>query len=93
VLVRGLPPEAQTVTALAGPAGAWRLEHYLLADVWQAAAHSKKQHPGLPTRKQLQKATGTGRKSARQDALLRAQQRRIDRAATQDIEPAPDPTR
>lgn len=75
--MRHLPQEAHTTALLGGPAAAWRLEHYLLADVWRAAAHSKKPHPAVPDRAQLQRVAGRSR-AARQDQRLRAQQRRIE---------------
>ncbi|MDP5182181.1 hypothetical protein QOZ88_05990 [Blastococcus sp. BMG 814] len=78
MLVRYLPPDAHTPTLLGGPAAAWRLEHYLLADVWRATAHSPKPHPAVPDRSQTARVAGRG-KAARQDARLRAQQRRIER--------------
>lgn len=78
MLVRYLPQEAHVVALISGPAAAWRLEHYLLADVWRAAAHSQQPHPAVPDRSKTQRVAGQG-KAARTDARLRAQQRRAQR--------------
>lgn len=47
VLLRHLPHDAATVAAQRDHRPFFALEHVLLADVWQAAAQSKKPHPLL----------------------------------------------
>lgn len=47
VLIEHLPAESVLQTTLRQGRPAWRLEHVLLAHVWQAAGHSKEPHPWL----------------------------------------------
>lgn len=44
VLIRHLPADAATVTEVS-PGPIWDLTTVLLADIWQATAHSKTAHP------------------------------------------------
>jgi hypothetical protein len=47
VRLRHMPADSAVGQIARGNEPEWRLEHVLLAHVWQAAAHSKTQHPGL----------------------------------------------
>lgn len=46
-LLRHLPPDSALAHIELAGTPAWNLEHVLLADIWQAVARSKKQHPML----------------------------------------------
>lgn len=67
VRVRHLPPDSATVVALGG--SGWRVEHFLLAHLFQA--HTGEKHPALPDQRdipdpQREKALAAARRRARE---------------------------
>jgi hypothetical protein len=82
VRVRHLPVDSAVLALEHGHEPVWRLEHVLLADVWQQVAHSKKPHPMLVAEQRRSR----GRQSTRitperarklADGRRRARERRL----------------
>lgn len=77
VLVHHLPDTSATVLALDSQPR-WRLEHILLAHIWQAAAQSKKPHPMLAAAERGRRRAGPSpdRQKRLRAATRRARERR-----------------
>lgn len=79
VLIHYLPPESAFAVEIRGGKDVWRLEHVLLADIWQATARSKTPHPALTEARNDVEA----RDPVRQRRIAKARQRARQRKAAQ----------
>ena len=78
VRLRHLPPDAAVFRVMSDGRPVWDLQHILLADIWQAAAQSKKPHPLLEDERRDRKRN-QALPAERRKKLVDARRRRLDR--------------